>query len=41
LTKTAPSGSGNVVQKVGIISYAGGAVNTTRVIVQIGDGVTL
>lgn len=40
LTMTPPVASGNVQQKLGIISYAGGAANTTRVVLQIGEGVT-
>lgn len=45
LTLTAPSASGDVVQKVGVVSFCapagGGGNNLTRIIIQIGDNVTL
>jgi hypothetical protein len=41
LTMTAPNTSGNVVQKVGVISFASASANLTRVVVQIGDNTTL
>lgn len=36
ITLTAPTTSGHYVQKVGIITNAGGAVNTSKVLIQIG-----
>ena len=41
LTLTAPVTTGNVVQKIGVVTSSGGAADTTRVVVQIGDSVTL
>lgn len=41
ITLTAPVTSGSNVQKLGIVAYADGIANTTRIAIQIGDAVTI
>jgi len=41
VTLTAPSTTGDRVIRVGIVSFADNTVNTTRVVVQFGEGTTL